>query len=722
MLKIFLFFIFALSLYAADDKVEIYATTIESHGNIIEAHGDVVVVYKDYILSAKDARYNKESSDLELFENIRANNEGKYKLLGSYAKLNLATKQKSFQPFFMLDTASEVWLSGESGDTEYNDIAIKSGVMSGCNPNDPLWKMEFSSSSYNTESKWLNLYNARIYIYDILVLYTPYFGYSLDTTRRTGLLVPTFGISNDEGFYYEQPLYIAEQNWWDLELKPQIRTNRGGGGYAEFRFLDSAVSQGTLRGGYFKEKVDYVSKNELLYDSHYGYNFGYNNRDFVNQWFGTDLEAQTGLYIDINNMTDVDYINLSTNDTTQNVTATQVLSRINIFYNSEKNYLGLYAKYYKDLTLESNDETLQQLPTLHYHNYLGTLLDDVMLYNLDVQSNNIYRQADKKVVQTNINLPITFQTALFDDYINVYYKTQLYAQHSKFSGDALDASVVYDDGLLMRNSNAFGVSTQLTKAFDTFTHVIGFGSTFNTKGIDSRDGFYEEYEEYCLNPENQDTPACEFYNISEIDETLSFDFTQYFYNQESQEVLYHRLAQVVTYGDNSDQLGELENELNYQITPSLSYYNNMFYNYSMNSFSKIFNQLSYTKSGWQLSLSHLYKDTFLEKTDTYTPYTSYITSSASYTYDEHYRYHASLNYDYENKSKKSSEIGFMYKKRCWDFGLRYVENTRPILTTTQSDSVYDRYLYISIALKPLMRSSGSSSDFALKLPENLEGM
>ena len=132
--------------------------------------------------------------------------------------------------------------------------------------------------------------------------------------------------------------------------------------------------------------------------------------------------------------------------------------------------------------------------------------------------------------------------------------------------------------------------------------------------------------------------------------------------------------------------------------------------------------MSYENNGWKFSFSHLYKNTFLEETDSYTPYTSYITSRASYTYDEHYKYFAGWNYDYENRSKKSSEVGFMYTKRCWDFGLRYVENTRPILTTTQSSSVDDRYLYISIALKPLMRSTGGSSDFSIRLPENLEGM
>lgn len=54
------------------------------------------------------------------------------------------------------------------------------------------------------------------------------------------------GFSEKEGFYYEQALFIAEQNWWDLELKPQIRTNRGSGLYSTFRFVDSKTSKALL--------------------------------------------------------------------------------------------------------------------------------------------------------------------------------------------------------------------------------------------------------------------------------------------------------------------------------------------------------------------------------------------------------------------------------------------------------------------------------------------
>ena len=718
-----LFFIFFLTFVNADDKVAIYAANLQSSKNKVEASGGVSVAYKDYLLTAKRATYNRKTGDLELFDNIRVNNKGKYKILGKYAKLNIAKKERSFEPFYMLDGDSQVWMSADKGEAKDDNIAISSGVVSGCNPVDPLWTMEFSSSDYNAKTKWVNLYNTRLYIYDILVLYTPYFGYSLDTTRRTGLLTPSLGLSDAEGFYMQQPFYIAEQNWWDLELLPQIRTNRGSGIYETFRFVDSKTSRGEFRAGYFKEKEKYFLQNNLQNQSHFGFNFKYDNNDFINQWFGRNYEGQSGMYVDINHMNDVDYINLTTNDTTNQATSTQILSRINLFYNTNNNYLGAYFKYYEDLTLPTNDDTLQKLPTLQYHHYLNTLLQDHFLYSLDVQSSNIYRKHGKKVLQTDVNLPLTLQTALFDEYLNLSYQANLYLQHSSFSGQELPTTtnIEYNNGYFARNYHTLSASTQLTKGYEDFTHVIGLSMSYNQSSWETKSGYYSDVSDYCSNLDNQSDldyeSRCEFYNLSDIENAANIDFTQYIYDDKQKEILYHRLSQRISYSNSQQRYGELENELDYKVTDYLSLYNNMFYNYDKNRFSKIFNKVSVHNYGVTLAASHLFKDSFLPQTPTYNRYTSYLTTNLEYVYSSHYSYKATYNYDLETQEKKSASIGFMYKKRCWNFGIKYAENNRPVLTNTSTDksSVYDKYIYLTIVLKPFMKPHGDNSLISYKL-------
>jgi len=715
MFKLFvLLFVVIASIYA-DDKVEIYATKMDSQDQVVKASGEVVVVYKDYVLSAEKAVYNKSTGDLELFDNIRATQGMDYKILGNYAKMNISKKERTFKPFYMLEKNSDVWISSSSSSAKADEVNIEAGVVSSCNPNNPLWKMEFTSSDYNTKTKWLNLYNTRFYIYDIPVFYTPYFGYSLDTTRRSGLLPSSFGISNKEGVYFEQPIYIAQQNWWDLELKPQIRTNRGYGLYSTFRFVDSAISRGTLTAGYFKEKNKYFLDNNLINNSHYGFNFNYNNSDVLNQWFGSNFKGQSGLYVDVNNMNDVDYINLSNNDITKNAIATQVLSRINMFYNTDDNYFGAYFKYYRDLTLDSNNETLQKLPTIQYHSYLDTFLQNHMLYSLDVKSNYLHRTLGKTAFQTDINLPIVFQTPLFDENINLSYTSNIYAQHTAFSNkEKFKTSNEYSNGYFARNYHTLAISTQQTKAYDELIHVVDLGAQYVVRGTESRTGYYKDQKDYCSDDIHRDEQVCEFYNISKIDENLQLYFSQYVYGDDGHQIIYHRLSQNISYETSKNKVGELENELDYQITTNINFYNNMFYNYDEHSFSKNFNQITYRDDNVDLSLSHMYKNDFFAIENK----TSYITSRLRFDYNQHYSYMFRYDYDVERSQKKSTEIGFLYKKRCWDFGIRYVESNRPILTNTNgSDSIYDRYIYITITLKPMMSSNNSQSAFSFRLPD-----
>ncbi len=710
-----LLFFATLVLYATPNKVEIYAGSLETQGNKADLRGDIVVVYGDYILTAKHASYDKESGILELFDNVKVLERNKLKILGDYAKIDIHNKKRDFKPFYMLDTPSKVWLSADTGCDQQQEIDISGGVLSGCDPKDPFWQIEFSSSDYDKESKWLNMYNTVLYIYDIPVLYTPYFGYSLDTTRRTGLLTPSFGYSADEGVFFEQPFYVAEQNWWDFEFKPQIRTTRGSGVYTTFRFVDTKYSHGEINTGYFKEKSSYFKQNNLQNKKHYGTDFRYDNSNVLKSFFGIDTLAQSVIYVDAIYMNDIDYVNLATNDTTKNATPSQTISRINAFYNTDKNYIATYFKYYDDLAKQNNDKTLQQLPTLHYHRYLDTLLSDHLLYNFNVKSTYLHRKEGARAVQTNFSVPIKLRTDLLDEYLNVGLQTYIYGQHSYFQNDQ-NATVAFHNGYYVKNSNLVSVSTQLTKAYANFTHSISFSSYYVHGGGEIRNGFYEENKDIdCKDPANDE--VCLFYKLTDVQDAIVLNFTQYFYDKSGKEFLYHRLSDITTDPFKSTRsVGELESELDWHITDSLEFYNNFLFNTKEKKFSKQLNKLSYHGYGFTVALSHFYKKD-LNKENALP--TSYYTSSLTYKYNSHYSYMASYDYDLEEKLKKRAEIGFLYQKRCWDFGLRYTENNRPILTDGNIPaSIYDRYIYFTVMLKPIMKPTASDF-FGLRLPKVL---
>ncbi len=705
---------FTSTLYASKSNIEIYASTLESNATHVSAKGDVVVIYKKHYLSADEAIFDRKNRQLELFGNITAMQGSTYYALGEYAKIDIEKEERFFAPFYMIDKKSQVWMSTAQAKGKGKDFSLDEGMLSSCNPNRPLWKIYYSSTDYNSQSRWMNVYNARLHIYDVPIFYFPYFGYSLDTRRRTGLLTPAFGISSDEGFYYEQPFYISVDDQWDLEFRPQIRSLRGQGIYANLRFVDSSVAKGEFSAGYFKEKTEYAQEFDLAHEEHYGFGLQYENRAVLWDWFGLDLKGQSGLYSDIMWMNDVDYLNLSNNDETRNSTSNQIDSKVNLFYNEEKNYIGAYFKYFLDLSKQSNNDTIQQIPIVQYHHYLDAVLDNYLLYNLDITFNNFQRPEGKTAMQSDISVPLTLQTTLFDDFLDISYQANLYGRHITFGGDAsiYNPNIKYNDGLYARYYHLMSAGTSLTRGFETLAHTIGFELSYAKSEVDERSGYYDDYETLCSGDSGWATDVCDYYNLSNIEDATQLKFSQYIF-EDGKQLLYHKLAQRVSYVSGDDRFGELENELELDLTMGLSYYNDTFYNHDRNKITKLLNSVRYNDENINLSVNHFYEDIIKSRAEVKN---SYFTADATYQYSSAYRYFGKYAYDLENAVKKNVEIGFLYSKRCWDFGLSYVENNRPILTNNQSSSVYDKYIYFTFALKPM---GGTTLNY--KMSNVLEG-
>ncbi len=707
MFRCIFWFSLLLSTLHAADKVEFYAKNLDYNGTKVTASGEVLVIYQDAYITADRATYDKNSTELELFGNVVTLKGSEYQLVGEHVKFNMQKKEREIAPFFMLEKESKVWLSAQKTTACESEFEIESGVVSGCNPDDPMWEIYFSSSDYNDETKWLNLYNARFHIGGVPLFYLPYFGYSMDKSRRSGLLMPSFGISSSEGFYYEQPLYIVLGDRIDIEVRPQIRTSRGKGLYGTLRFVDSQDAKGSLTLGFFDEKESYFLENNLQNDTHYGFGFKYENSRVLQNWFGLDIDGQSGLYSDVQWMNDVDYINLSSNDTINNVTSNQVYSRVNLFYSEEDNYYGTYLKYYLDLNPLDPDKrkaTIQKLPTIQYHHYLDAFFEQHLFYTLDAHANNYVREQGKEGEEIIVQLPLALQASLFDEYVNVAYKAQMNGRLIDFrsTADPIVTPDIYENGYYGSLSHVFNVGSYVTKGYTENSHSMGLSATYTKFGTDKKSGYYKSVENNCTiaDPSNLD---CEFYTIANVEDNIDLQFTQYLIDGNGKQTIYHRLSQPILVSSNYDQdkgLGDFENELLWNITENISFYNDTFYSFQRSEWVKTLNTLRYRDEAFNVGFSYLYENKGYK--DQIEPYTNYLNMDASYRYNKHYKYFTKYAFDAENSIKKYAEVGFLYSKRCWDFGLRYVENNRPVLLQNGvTNSVFDKYVYFTIIMKPL---------------------
>lgn len=680
----------SLSLFA-DKRVELFSANVDTNGTFVQAQDDVVILYDGMYLSAESATYNRDTGIIELYGNVTAMQGAQYYTMGDYLMLDMKEDKKKFSPFFFREYKDELWMTARSAQAEQKEYELHTGVVSSCNPQDPDWTMRFSSGYYDDEDQWVQLYNARLYAGEVPVFYFPYIAYPTDTTRRTGLLRPTFGLSSDEGFMYEQPLYIAESPYWDLEILPQIRTKRGRGLYNRFRFVDSPQSTGSLTVGGFREKLEYQQKFNLKNDEHYGAEFDYAHRNFLRNWFDWDVQGSSGAFADITYLNDVEYLNLQQNDALDYSTASQVRSRVNFFLNQNENYYGLYGKYFIDLNKDSNADTIQNLPIAHYHHYLNTLIDNNLFYSVDYRGNNYYREKNKNAFENEMRIPVGLQFSLLDEYLTFSATENIYASHLSFYSS--DTTTDYNPGYYVRDYQDFELNTNLVKAFEDFSHSLSLSVGYTLPGTSKRSGFYEE------NTTCQSTGSCEFKNLSPVIEEADIELSQFIFNETGREVLYHRLRQPIVYEKGYDKYGDLENELRYNITQSFNYYNNTFYNYDRNVISKTQNSIGYNDAIFIFNVSHLYEDKLL---NTMRTQSSYVTTDARYNYSQRWQYYAGYAYDIKLSETKNRHLGFLYNKRCWSVDLKYVENIRPILDASgQAGAIQDKILYLTLNLRPM---------------------
>jgi len=710
----------AVLLYGTD-TIELLGTQAHSNSSDVGVSGSPVMVYQDQIITADRFAYDHNLSIVEAFGSVNIYKAGQYHVVSDYSKLDLEANTRYLKPYYSFDGNSSAWMVADEASGCDNTIDLIGGMVSGCNSTDPLWKIHFSRADYDTENMWVNIYNALLYIEDIPVLYLPYFGYPTDKTRRTGVLIPSFGISNSEGFYYEQPIYWAPTNWFDATLVPQIRTARGSGIYADIRFVDSPTSKGTIKLGYFKEENDYAREYDLANNKHYGIGLDYSSNDVLKHWFGIDLEGESGLYISGMWMNDVDYLNLQQNNQTSNITANQVFSRINGYYSSEDNYVGSYFKHYQYLDQTNTAQTLQTLPTLQYHRYLENFLDNRLLVSGDAQASNFYRKDGKRAVQATINIPITLQTGLLDNYLDVSYTANNSLRSIGFYGDTKtdvappDIENNYGSGYYAQIDHTFSIGSVLVKQYDTMSHVLAPTVSYTKAGTRKYNGYYDKFKGECDKAYIDDNPQnaypCEFYTLNKPSDTLSLGVNNYLFDGSNQ-WLVHRLSQVFRYDDVGNYYDELQNELELEVTNSISYYNQTSFNHDRNRITKEQNTLRYNDGTLNGSIGHYYTDGLVANK---AQYSSYWNGDIAYQHNRHYKFFGVLAYDYQESLLKNSEIGFLYTQRCWDFGLKFVQNRRPIVTNTNGadDSVEDSFLFITFILKPL-----GGSEFSYRLTDN----
>lgn len=270
--------------------------------------------------------------------------------------------------------------------------------------------------------------------------------------------------------------------------------------------------------------------------------------------------------------------------------------------------------------------------------------------------------------------------------------------HFKFTENFYLANVDYDDGSgssggghIVQNFHKLSLYTELAKPYENFSHTMYLGLDYTIPGNSNKsDGFKKMIA---------DTDLDELDSlVLNTKENISLGLVEYFYNDNGRKIISHSLKQTIILGDlslNEYKYLDLSNDLKFYATSDLTLKNLINYSHQFSRLSKFQTSLDWKLEEYKVSFIHTYQKDENDNTD------NYLSFAVDTNYVENYNFFANTNYDIEDDYFKSWSIGWIMKKKCWDYKLTYKEERTPKLTSAGSDSTNKKGIYLTFNLYPI---------------------
>ena len=242
-----------------------------------------------------------------------------------------------------------------------------------CAPDDTSWQLRAEGLELDQNEGFGTASNATLRFKGVPVLYAPTFTFPIDDRRRSGVLVPSVGYSNNTGADVSVPYYFNLAENYDLTLTPRVMSKRGLMLGSEFRFLTES-SDGTF------------AADVLPHDSEYG-----DTRGSASLYSITQFNARTQGRLRLNYASDSDYFS-DLGGSLAATSATHLERAGEIVYHADTWQLFGRAQYYQtiDDDILTQDRPYARLPQLraqleHPDGLAGTT------YHFDAEYVNFYR-------------------------------------------------------------------------------------------------------------------------------------------------------------------------------------------------------------------------------------------------------------------------------------------------------------------------------------------
>jgi LPS-assembly protein len=665
-----------INLLFGKETIEIFAKNVVAKDNSVYAYDSVILLYDGGLIKSNSAFYDKNASLLTL--------KGKVEMIGfednvlSSDKIiiNTANKSVNIDKVF-LSGEEDLWIDATKAEKKLDRYKLFNSRISSCNKVNPDWTIEFEEADYRLDKKFITMKNAKLRFYDTTIFYLPYLALPTLNERTTGFLFPNFKLSSDrEGFLYEQPFFYAPTNSWDVEFAPQIRTKRGFGSYVTTRFVDSNHSEGLVRVGYFKNGDDYVRRNSINQE-HWGTELFYKSTNFLPTAGKLD-DYKSAFYFNGTYLNDREYLSLQKDSLSSLVSSNLVESRLNSFLYNEENYFGLYGRYNIDTSKSDNYNTIQDIPSLHYHHYMKQIRDSKLFYTIDARLHNYTRVKGSRASQLEADIPLTYYESFFDDFLNLSLSENLYLSRVDFRNLTVEDDEYY---YYYRNYHTVNLSSDLSKRYGDLVHILSPSLTYIRPSLEKESTLYRD-----LKDEKK-----QLFVTQTQEEQLSLALSQHYYKDDLDMRLFQRFG-YTSYPERVESRGDFTNEMGYN-NEKLSLYSNLTYAWNEKQVRSLLSSIGYNQSNYDIMLTHFYNHDFLYDNKE----TSFLQSQFVHRYSDNNSWFINFDYDLEQLYNHQWKVGWTQKKKCWSARVSLGQEVIPNV----DNSFRNTALYFQLNLNPI---------------------
>ena len=204
----------------------------KSSENEFEAVGNVVITHLKNTIYGEKAKINFNTGDAEVAGNVRYI-APEITLYGTKLNYNFITRQIDLDNARVLSD-NFVVTGKKILQTSANIIYAEEAEYTTCRDCPQSWSI-FGKQVTIEIGKYIKIKHAFVKVNGVVAMYFPYIVFPIKQKRESGFLFPTIGFNSKDGFYYQQPIFWAIDDYKDATITPSTFGNRGPGGEIQYR-------------------------------------------------------------------------------------------------------------------------------------------------------------------------------------------------------------------------------------------------------------------------------------------------------------------------------------------------------------------------------------------------------------------------------------------------------------------------------------------------------